>query len=70
MLVLLTMSANALIVGFIYRYHHAELAKSNIVYRAELAKIVSQTNELKQEIQFLEGAPTWEETQYAKAELE
>lgn len=68
-LVLLTLSANALMVGFIYHYHHQALLLSEEQHKNGMAILTSQVSEIRESIRLTEGMSTWEETEYFKTQV-
>ncbi len=65
-LIIMAIVGNALVVGFMWRYHAFKYFKQE---RKDLAEFtIAQRNErtVKEEIRNLEGAKTWSDTAYAK----
>jgi uncharacterized protein HemX len=65
LLVALALSANALIVGFIYYFHQQQLDEREKQHESTVLLREKEILELKEEIRILEGVSTWEETQIA-----
>lgn len=65
-LVVLALLADALIAGFIYRWHNWELFDFNRTQQVEYGKLLAAERAVKDEIVKLEAVPTWNDTQYYK----
>ncbi len=68
--VFLTLLANALITGFIYRYHKEELIKNDTRHTLVYQELQGKAQVLEEEIRLLEGVATWEETRFYMARQE
>ncbi len=66
-LVVMTIIANLLVVGFFYRFHHYQLFVEEKKHNIEMTELEGkQEHDLKNEIVKLEGVTSWSETQYAR----
>ena len=65
-LVVLALLSDALIAGFIYRWHNWELFHHNLQHQVEMKELLAAERVVKDEILVLEGVATWNETQYYK----
>ena len=66
-LVVLTLIANFLIVGFFYRYHSYKLYKQEKSHGVQFTALLKTQHDLHLEITDMEGVKTWNETGYMKS---
>ncbi len=65
-LVVITLIANFLIVGFFYRYHSHKLFVQEKAHGVEYTALLKTQHDLHLEITDMEGVKTWNETGYMK----
>ena len=65
-LVVTTLIANFLIVGFFYRLHSYKLFKQEKFHGVEYTQLLKTQHDLHLEIAQMEGVKTWNETGYMK----
>ncbi len=63
-LVVITLIANFLIVGFFYRFHNYNLFVQEKKHGVEYTQHLKTQHDLHQEIANMEGVKTWNETGY------
>ncbi len=66
-LVVVTLIANFLIVGFFYRLHSYKLFKQEKLHGVEYTRLLKTQHDLHLEIADMEGVKTWNETGYMKS---
>ncbi len=65
-LVVITLIANFLIVGFFYRFHSYKLFMQEKRHGVEYTHLLKTQHDLHLEIAEMEGVKTWNETGYMK----
>lgn len=65
-LVVMAVIANLLIAGFLYRFHTYEVFVENKTHNEELRLVDLEERRHKDEITALEGASSWNETEYMR----
>lgn len=67
-LTVMALIANFLIVGFMYRWHSYELFKQEKIHNVEYTRLLGAEHDVKNEVVALEGASSWNETAYVRAQ--
>ncbi len=65
-LIAMIVISNALIIGFVWRYHSYQAFKQEKQDLAIFSEAQRSERKVKEDIRILEGAKTWLETDYAK----
>ena len=65
-LIVMSIIANVLIVGFVYRFHHCKLFQVEKAHNIVATDLIKKEHDVKDEVTRLEGAPAWNETAYAQ----
>lgn len=66
-LVVMTLVANFLIVGFVYRFHQWKLFTFEKAHQATYTVLLRSEHDIKDEVVALEGVSVWNDTAYAQA---